>query len=55
VRELKSGARPISCPERDDVAVCAADSRLMAFDSASDSIRLWIKVRFQNKTKGCEC
>jgi len=45
VRELKSGARPISCSERNDVAVCAADSRLMAFDSASDSTRLWIKGR----------
>lgn len=52
MRELKSGARPISCPERDDVAVCAADSRLMAFDSASDGTRLWIKVRSLKKTKG---
>lgn len=31
--------------ERDDVAVCAADSRLMAFKSANDSLRFWIKVR----------
>ncbi|KAJ4748646.1 Phosphatidylserine decarboxylase proenzyme 2 [Rhynchospora pubera] len=45
VRELKSGARPICYPDRDEVAVCAADSRLMAFNSASDSTRLWVKGR----------
>ncbi|KAJ4716935.1 Phosphatidylserine decarboxylase proenzyme 2 [Melia azedarach] len=45
IRELKPGARPIAFPERDDVAVCAADSRLMAFKSADDSIRFWIKGR----------
>ncbi|OVA06800.1 EF-hand domain [Macleaya cordata] len=45
IRELKSGARPIAFPERDDVAVCAADSRLMAFKSAEDSLRFWIKGR----------
>nr|CAD1824595.1 unnamed protein product [Ananas comosus var. bracteatus] len=44
-RELKPGARPIACIERDDIAVCAADSRLMAFNSVSDSLRLWIKGR----------
>ncbi|OAY65636.1 Phosphatidylserine decarboxylase proenzyme 2 [Ananas comosus] len=44
-RELKPGARPITCIERDDIAVCAADSRLMAFNSVSDSLRLWIKGR----------
>lgn len=44
-RELKPGARPITCIERDDIAVCAADSRLMAFNSVSDSLRLWIKVK----------
>ena len=44
IRELKPGARPIACMERDDVAVCAADSRLMAFKSANDSLRFWIKV-----------
>lgn len=44
VRELKPGVRSIACMERDDVAVCAADSRLMAFKSADDSLRFWIKV-----------
>ena len=44
VRELKPGARPIACVERDDVAVCAADCRLMAFKTADDSLRFWIKV-----------
>lgn len=45
VRELKPGARPIACMERDDIAICAADSRLMAFKSAEDSLRFWIKGR----------
>ncbi|KAL5564032.1 hypothetical protein UlMin_033779 [Ulmus minor] len=45
VRELKPGARPIACMERDDVAVCAADCRLMAFKTADDSLRFWIKGR----------
>ena len=43
-RELKPGARPISCTGHDDVAVCAADSRLMAFRNVEDSLRFWIKV-----------
>ncbi|XP_062175989.1 phosphatidylserine decarboxylase proenzyme 2-like isoform X2 [Alnus glutinosa] len=43
IRELKPGARPIACMERDDVAICSADSRLMAFKSADDSLRFWIK------------
>ncbi|KAJ0734254.1 putative phosphatidylserine decarboxylase [Helianthus annuus] len=43
IRELKHGARPIACAERDDVAVCAADSRLMAFRTAEESLRFWIK------------
>ncbi|XVF01614.1 hypothetical protein REPUB_Repub04eG0103800 [Reevesia pubescens] len=45
VRELKPGARPIAFMERDDVAVCAADSRLIAFKSLQDSLRFWIKGR----------
>lgn len=45
IRELKPGARPIACMERDDVAVCAADSRLTAFKSVEDSLRFWIKGR----------
>ena len=44
IRELKPGARPISCMGRDGVAVCAADSRLMAFRNVEDSLRFWIKV-----------
>ncbi|KAL5787621.1 hypothetical protein ACOSP7_004570 [Xanthoceras sorbifolium] len=45
IRELKPGARPIAFVEHDEVAVCAADSRLMAFNSAEDSLRFWIKGR----------
>ncbi|XP_057803944.1 phosphatidylserine decarboxylase proenzyme 3-like isoform X3 [Salvia miltiorrhiza] len=45
IRELKPGARPITNAERDDVAVSAADSRLMAFETAEDSMRFWIKGR----------
>lgn len=44
VRELKPGARPIACVGSDDVAVCAADCRLMAFKTAEESLRFWIKV-----------
>ncbi|EFH42449.1 hypothetical protein ARALYDRAFT_495816 [Arabidopsis lyrata subsp. lyrata] len=43
IRELKPGARPIACMKRDDVAVCAADCRVMAFQSVEDSTRFWIK------------
>lgn len=46
IRELKPGARPLACVERDDIAVCAADSRLMAFSTAEESLRFWIKVSF---------
>ncbi|KAK3012199.1 hypothetical protein RJ639_010894, partial [Escallonia herrerae] len=45
IRELKPGARPVAFMERDDVAVCAADSRLIAFRNAEDSRRFWIKGR----------
>ncbi|CAI9781778.1 unnamed protein product [Fraxinus pennsylvanica] len=45
IRELKPGARPIACMERDDVAICAADSRLMAFKTSADCLRFWIKGR----------
>ena len=44
IRELKPGARPIAHARRDDVAVCAADYRLMAFKIAEQSLRFWIKV-----------
>lgn len=44
IRELKPGVRPITKAECDDVVVCAADSRLMAFETAKDSTRFWIKV-----------
>ncbi|URE42133.1 Phosphatidylserine decarboxylase [Musa troglodytarum] len=43
VRELKPGVRPIAYSERDDIAICAADCRLMAFSSANESLRFWIK------------
>ncbi|KAL3515571.1 hypothetical protein ACH5RR_022473 [Cinchona calisaya] len=45
IRELKPGARPIAHREHDDVAVCAADCRLMAFKTVDDSLRFWIKGR----------
>ncbi|XP_043722006.1 phosphatidylserine decarboxylase proenzyme 2-like isoform X2 [Telopea speciosissima] len=45
VRELKPDARPITHKGRDDIAVCAADSRLMAFKSIEESLRFWIKGR----------
>ncbi|KAF7127833.1 hypothetical protein RHSIM_Rhsim11G0134200 [Rhododendron simsii] len=45
IRELKPGARPIACMEHDDVAVCGADSRLMAFQNVEDSLRFWIKCQ----------
>ncbi|KAL8222709.1 hypothetical protein R6Q57_020108 [Mikania cordata] len=43
IRELKPGARPVACAERDDVAICAADCRLMAFNTVEESLRFWIK------------
>ncbi|XP_074292959.1 phosphatidylserine decarboxylase proenzyme 2-like [Silene latifolia] len=45
IRELKPETRPVACKDRDDVAVCAADCRLMAFSSVQDSTRFWIKGR----------
>ncbi|CAN6906017.1 unnamed protein product [Brassica oleracea] len=49
IRELKPGARTMAYMNRDDVAVCAADCRLMVFDrtkgSVEDSTRFWIKGR----------
>lgn len=44
-RELKPGVRPIEYEDNDSVAMCAADSRLMAFNSPDDSTRFWIKVK----------
>ncbi|KAK1323801.1 hypothetical protein QJS10_CPA02g00698 [Acorus calamus] len=43
IRELKPGARPIAHEKNDDIAICAADSCLMAFKSIDDSTRFWIK------------
>ncbi|MFS7919411.1 putative phosphatidylserine decarboxylase [Helianthus anomalus] len=43
IRELKPGARPVAYAGRDDVAVCAADCRLMAFNTVEESQRFWIK------------
>lgn len=45
IRELKPGARPIAFIDRDDNAVCGADSRLMAFKNVEESTRIWIKGR----------
>lgn len=44
IRELKPGVRPVADAGCDDVAVSAADSRLMAFETAEASMRFWIKV-----------
>lgn len=44
IRELKPGVRPIAYEDIDSVAVSAADSRLMAFNSPDDATRFWIKV-----------
>lgn len=46
IRELKPGVRPIAYENNGAVAVSAADCRLMAFNSADDATRFWIKVRF---------
>lgn len=43
IRELKPGARPVAFMERNDIAVCAADCRLMAYQAVSDATRFWIK------------
>ncbi|XP_021742063.1 phosphatidylserine decarboxylase proenzyme 2-like isoform X2 [Chenopodium quinoa] len=45
IRELKPGARPIAFMDRDDIAVCGADSRLTAFKNVEDSTRFWVKGR----------
>ncbi|KAL0644171.1 hypothetical protein Bca4012_042461 [Brassica carinata] len=45
IQELKPGARTMAYMNRDDVAVCAADCRLMVFQSVEDSTRFWIKGR----------
>ncbi|XP_021863712.2 phosphatidylserine decarboxylase proenzyme 2 isoform X2 [Spinacia oleracea] len=45
IRELKPGVRPIAFMDRDDTAVCGADSRLMAFKNVEESTRFWIKGR----------
>ncbi|WCJ18618.1 Phosphatidylserine decarboxylase proenzyme 2 [Euphorbia peplus] len=45
IRELKPGARPIAFTENDEVAVSAADCRLIAFKNVEESTRFWIKGR----------
>lgn len=45
IRELKPGSRPIASAEHDNIAVCGADCRLMAFKSVDESSRFWIKGR----------
>ncbi|KAL3676101.1 hypothetical protein R1sor_026049 [Riccia sorocarpa] len=45
VRELKPGCRPIAHEDNDAVAVSGADCRLIAFNSADDATRFWIKGR----------
>ncbi|KAL2318753.1 hypothetical protein Fmac_032629 [Flemingia macrophylla] len=36
---VQPGSRPIASAERDDIAICAADCRLIAFKSVDDSTR----------------
>ncbi|GAU40122.1 hypothetical protein TSUD_389730 [Trifolium subterraneum] len=45
IRELKPGSRPIASADHNNIAVCGADCRLMAFKSVDDSSRFWIKGR----------
>lgn len=44
IRELKPSSRPITSLECDNVAVCAAGSRLTGYRTVTDSMRFWIKV-----------
>ncbi|KAK7328205.1 hypothetical protein VNO77_22307 [Canavalia gladiata] len=55
IRELKPGSRPIASAERDDIAVCAADCRLMAFKSVDDSTRFWVKTQHILKSLSLLC
>lgn len=45
IRELKPGARRIEFEEKDHVAICAADCRLMVYKSVDEAKRFWIKGR----------
>ena len=44
-RKLKPGCRPITDAADDAVLTSAADCRMIAFDSVSESRKFWIKVR----------
>ena len=44
-RKLKPGARPIQCPNNDDVIASAADCRLQVFRSVDEATRFWVKGR----------
>jgi phosphatidylserine decarboxylase precursor len=43
VRKHKEGTRPVHEPENDKIAVCAADSRVVVYDTVALSKKLWIK------------
>ncbi|KAK3368394.1 phosphatidylserine decarboxylase-domain-containing protein [Podospora didyma] len=45
VRNHKPGSRPINRPDDAYTAVCAADSRMVAYETVAESKRLWIKGR----------
>lgn len=42
-RKLKDGARTVSSPDNDRVAVSVADCRLTCFQTINDATELWIK------------
>jgi len=44
-RKHKSGSRPIDSPDDASRAVCVADSRVVAYESVSETKELWIKGR----------
>ncbi|KAI7751965.1 hypothetical protein M8C21_022061, partial [Ambrosia artemisiifolia] len=54
-KELKPGARPVAHAGRDDVAVCAADCRLIAFNTVEESLRFWIKFSLRGLLGDIPC
>ena len=50
-RKSKSDAQPVDQPDNLNCLVSGADCRLVAFESISEAMRLWIKGR--NSTVAC--
>ncbi|ODQ54591.1 phosphatidylserine decarboxylase [Saitoella complicata NRRL Y-17804] len=44
-RHHRPGARPIAASDNDSVAVCVADSRVVVYDTVTQTKKLWIKGR----------